>query len=471
MQANPDYKKYAFYLIGIFLVSKLILGLIFPIAALDGPWFLSHAFSIINGHQFKNSFASDYITFYNLPYLYGDICALLYLPFAHTNFNIYSIFIINTALLAILMFLCYKVYTLYKKADLVFILFTLSILFSPTCWLQRPETMELIVILLFHLFISKKKQTKSISNIIVAGLLIAIAGLIHPVAAVYMAVFFSFYCWENKLPLKYFISVGVTAGLLFVVLYSPLVFMNYNEWKLNMFTRLYTHEERSATIENLTQFVGVSIPFLGFVLLFFFLNGKNGLLKEVFIILLFTVVLLFFGRYYYFIYLLHTVLWRISKATFASTIKSWQKVFVALFFIPGFIQTLALPVFQIIENRHYAPTYTTALKEARSIALTNPDKNVWVSPFFGMSVIDQPNGRMHQSNYVKLRGEKPVITNDVFLVEHLKFEDYLKKFIDTSTDSLVVKNIVPPVKGLVLFGIHGKRSDSLGLWAVTVIKK
>jgi len=288
---------------------------------------------------------------------------------------------------------------------------------------------------------------------------------------VYAAVFFSFYCWENKLPLKYFISVGVAAALLFVVLYSPLIFINYNEWKLNMFTRLYTHEERSATVENLTQFIGLSIPFLGFVLLFFFLNGKKSLLKEVFIIVLFSFILLPFGKYYYFVYLFHTVLWRISKRSFPASIKSWQKFFVAIFFIPGFIQTLALPVFQIVENRHYTLTYTKALNEARSIALSNPDKKVWVSPNLGMSVVDQPNGRLHYLHYVKSRGEKPAITNDIFLIEHLQIQDYIRTYTNATTDSLILKNLLMPVKGLLLFGVHGKRSDSLGLWSITVVKK
>lgn len=43
----------------------------FPYPNIDGPWALSHTFSILNGDFFKSNFAHSYMGFYNLPYMYG----------------------------------------------------------------------------------------------------------------------------------------------------------------------------------------------------------------------------------------------------------------------------------------------------------------------------------------------------------------------------------------------------------------
>jgi hypothetical protein len=88
-----------------------------------------------------------------------------------------------------------------------------------------------------------------------------------------------------------------------------------------------------------------------------------------------------------------------------------------------------------------------------------------------MAVIDQNNGRLFYEHYVDSRGEKPLITNDIFLIEHLNMKDYIKGYLNNSTDSLQIKNILQPVKGLIKIGIKDQRSDSLGLWEITVVKK
>jgi hypothetical protein len=64
--------------------------------------------------------------------------------------------------------------------------------------------------------------------------------------------------------------------------------------------------------------------------------------------------------------------------------------------------------------------------------------------------------------------EDPTLTNDIFLIEHKDMYSYIKNFTDTTKDTLIMKNLVSPVKGLHLFTYKNLRSDSLGLWEISI---
>src|ERR1043166_6562096 len=85
----------------LLLLWKALLMFYFPYPNIDGPWALSHTFSILNGNFFKSSFAHSYMGFYNIPYMYGLLTAPLYAAFTNTSLMPYSIFNINLILIAL----------------------------------------------------------------------------------------------------------------------------------------------------------------------------------------------------------------------------------------------------------------------------------------------------------------------------------------------------------------------------------
>jgi hypothetical protein len=300
----PFYNQKTFaVIVALILFIGLIYNLFFPLPALDGPWYLSHAFSVINGHQFKNTFAADYIDFYNLPYLYGDLSAIFYFPFAHTTLNLYSIFIINFILILSLLFLYYKLYlSLNKKFDSIFIFFILAVIFSSATYLQRPETIEQIIIILFHLYLIKNHAKPTFIYYIIYRSIHNSNTAYPSCRGIYTIAFFSLYSLENIRSFKQYFLSGLTTLIIFSLSYLPVVMIDFAQWKLNFFTRSYDNEQRGASFYHVIKFCTYAYPLVGFTLLFFSSLRKQSLLKELIIILLFVIILMPFGRYYYYAY-------------------------------------------------------------------------------------------------------------------------------------------------------------------------
>ncbi len=457
--------------VALILVSKLIVQLYFPETNLDGPWSLSYTFSIINGHLFQSSFSHDFGDIYNLPYLYGTVTAAIYFPFAHTWLNIYSIFLINFIFIVFLLFIFYKIFKSYNyKKNTIFIVFAFAIVLSYTFYLQRPEPPILIFIGVLHLVLLKTDTAeKSIRSIVAAGVLTGLIALLHPTAGLYCGYFILIFFYEKK-SFKKIIYIYSFALATVIVLYLPVVLLDYNAWKYNLFTRVYSNEDRGANWQNIKTFFTYSVPFLFLMLIYIISISKRKMIYELFVWIILIALIVPLGRYYYFIYLFHFLFWRMLLLP-QLNISLWTKCTGAIFFLAGLLHVLLLPVFQVFENRDYVATFKHTIDKSRTIAIENPLNHVWVSPFIGMSVIDLPNGRLHFKEYVISRGRKPSLNNDIFLIENLAMKNYIQSYVNAKTDSLTAENIISPVKGLRRFGFNNSRNDSLGLWKINVIHK
>ncbi|HRI22347.1 MAG TPA: hypothetical protein PLA68_15405 [Panacibacter sp.] len=127
------------FLLLLFLLLKLLLFIYFPMPNPDGPWALSHTFSILNGHFFESSFAHSYMGFYNLPYMGDLLNAPFYFLFTNTSLLVYSIFLLN--ILWVCTGLAMAFYILKKSGDdgTKFSYFAFAFILSTYTYSLRPD--------------------------------------------------------------------------------------------------------------------------------------------------------------------------------------------------------------------------------------------------------------------------------------------------------------------------------------------
>lgn len=458
-------------IIAVILIWVSILFFVYPTTNPDGPWALSHTFSILNGNFFKSSFAHDYMEFYNLPYLYGWYNTLMYLPFKGTSLLLYSIFFWN--LIWILIYLFYSNKILKKTADgwLKFCLFSIAFLLSTFTYYGRPE-IEILPLLLVLLYLLDKFKSAQ-KNFLFIPLLIALIGMMHPVAGFYAGFFTACYTYDNKLGFSFLLKTAFATIFFVAVLYAPVIFQDYDLWKTNFFERAFVNDQRTFSIYYpLVHFFTYASPLLVYILLLIAAGSRKKRVAEFLYWMVCFAALLIFARGYYYEYLFHFALWRsLSAGTFTFTKIYKLLFFIAVFF--GLVFNVGITSFQFLENKNYTSQFKRDLSYMRKFAQDNPSKNVWVSEDCSMSVIDYPNGRLHDHQYENLSGIKPLIdsTQIFFIEKKYMFSYYLSSYKVNKNDSIIIKEIYKPVKGLLRLQFPLKRSDSLGLWIVTAVPK
>lgn len=438
-----------------------------PVAALDGPWYLSHTFSILNGNFYQSNFAHEFMTIYNLPYGYGFINVPLYYFFVHTWANVYSIFLINALEVFLLIFLLVKLWIKYgKNNSFLFTFFIFALLSSFATYLQRPELVCLILVIGMHLLLAGNSRDKNF-NVYFSAVLLSVIYQIHPFGGIYATAFLTFFFVENKYSFSRWFKICAVAAVMSIILYLPVLFKSLNGMNENLYKTFFVKEDREMTFGNAVKFLWYVIPFIPIFILYFFHIEKRKLIVELIIWVVMITLLVPFGRYYYYFYLLHFLAWRIVKLPPVKLIFI-EKGLIIVFSIIGFYTSFLFPAYQISENAAYANTFKDIVFSERKIALHNPKVKVWVTPYTGMAVIDLPNGRLFHDHYIQSAGSKPVLNNDIFLVGSPRYIPKVKEFA-TEQDTVIVQQIVPEVKGLKRF-ISG-RSDSLGLWKIVIQKR
>jgi hypothetical protein len=140
--------------------------------------------------------------------------------------------------------------------------------------------------------------------------------------------------------------------------------------------------------------------------------------------------------------------------------------------LAGFFVCFGIPGYQILENNAYRKAYKQTLDYVKFAAEKNEQKLIWVPPGFSMSIIDMPNARLYVPALEHLSGLNQVIdTNSIYLVPYRSDANTIRKFQPARNDSIIVRQLAQPVKGLLRFDLKRSRTDSLGLWMVTAITK
>lgn len=457
-------------LIAVLLLWHLLLRICLPMPNLDGPWSLSHSFSIINGMPFKSVFAHDFFGFFNLPYTYGLINAVFYFPLAHTQLNFFSIFLVNLFFIGCTIFLIYKLFSEPYKGKETGGLISIALILSLITYLQRPELLNLVLLLLMQYVLSRDNFTAR-KKVWISGVLIGIIALNHAAGGIYAVYFFSLYVFfdQKSLKISQWIQTGLVSIMVCVLFYLPVLIIGFSGVRQNIFNQYFVSQSHSLNLSYLSKFLFYSIPFIPLFCLIFLSQPKHKIIRELILWCGAIAVTSLFGRYYYYHYLIHFLIYRFC-ATGSFSISKWFRVVLFFFFLAGAFMTLMLPTYQIIENPEYAKTYYRVLLSSREICQKNEDKKVWVSPYNAMSVIDQANARLYYDDYIRSAGVHPATSNDIFLFENPSLLRQIKEF-ESGKDSVIVENIIHPVKGLRRFNLNGLRTDSLGLWSARIVKR
>lgn len=166
---------------GLLILWKFLLFIDLPYPNYDGPWALSHTFSVLRGQFLESTFAYDFWVPYQLPPAYGFLSGLFFL-ILHPLSNVYSIFIYNIVLItmAIILSNTYLNRKSIKSYPLKLIIFV-SLLTTTDIYNQRYELLNINLLLLLLILLDVNYKYLSNMRIAIISFLIATIGLIHPV--------------------------------------------------------------------------------------------------------------------------------------------------------------------------------------------------------------------------------------------------------------------------------------------------
>jgi hypothetical protein len=442
---------------------------LFPNPGADGPIYLSHTFSVIQGYPFKNFFLEEYIRTFNFPYLYGFFNAPFYFLFKDSNFQVYSIFLWNIVWIILFLYGCYL--TLKRGTSFLgkFTIISIAYLVSVYTNTLRSETFILPFFILLQFLLCKTFQFhQKVSEFLYAPLLLSIIGLMHPVAGVYGCVFAFLFAIDKKIPISKLIYFFLLCVVYTVILYLPVVMVDFDSWKLNFFQRGFI--ERTHTLTDIFVFLKyVSLNPSIIILVAVCILNTESIYKEIayWIVIYFTIA--FFHQSYYFQYLFSFALWRFSVLNSFKVPLVLKTGFLAVV-LYSISVTYFLRMFQIAENYQYAKTFRQILYYLKDSGNENPDRKVWVSGELAMPIINKPNAKLHWPFIVNYKMTmQPIDSSSVFYLDNIHQLDYIKQYYFIKNAYLEINEIIKPVKGLVTVSWNGKRSDSLGLWEVKVL--
>lgn len=466
--ATSRYRANLFLLV-VLVFAKLALFIYFPLPNTDGPWALSQTFSILRGHFFESSFAHSYMGFYNLPYMGCLLNAPFYFLFTNTELLVYSIFFLNILWICLSLFLAYKILSGGPDGGTKFLLFAFAFVLSTYTYSLRPEIFLLPFLFWLQLLLDGNRSKGKYTLLIC--LVTAVIGLSHPVGGFYAVFFICVYALQHNIKFTrvflFLSGTGIAVGLL----YGPVILYDVQLWQLNFFHRGFENDTRHIDPGYPFKFYFYSIPFA--VLTFYnILQTKTGKrLKEIIYLLACIGLLMLFMRSYYFPYLFHFIFWRLSlKKQFPVT--NWFRFIYGCAMLAGMFLCFGIPVYQLYDNQAYRNVFMNILAYTKTEAAKYPDKKIWLPSLMSMSIIDKPNARLYVPSIEQLSGARQVAdTNTIYLIHSKADIPVIEKFEMADDDSMIVKQVIKPAEGLLRTGTKNERTDSLGLWEISFIKK
>ncbi len=456
--------------ITILILLRICIFALFPNSGVDGPVYLSHAFSVLDGHFFQNDFLLEYIPVFNFPYLYGFLNAPLFFIFRGTFLQTYSLLFWSTVWLLLFIYGAYKL--MYKQGEGVKKIGFFSAAYIINIYSSSTRS-ELFILPFFILLLyscSKAFADNRVAfRVVIIPLLITGIGLMHPVAGVFACSIVLVYALEKRISLLTIITLFVSVGLLLALLYLPVVFINYTAWQRDFFQTGFVNRTHSLTdFSPLFKYLLYN-PSVLVLALFIFLNTEN-VFREIVIWLLPFCALCYFHQSYYYHYLFVLILWRLLSIRHFRICKLSGMFFYASI-IYGFIFGTLWPITQYLENPAYTQTYKNTLSYLYQHEHNDTAKKIWVPGDIAMPIIDNPNTRLHWVFMLDYKNKMDQINDSSIIYFTLPSQwEYLKKCPYATGAKLKVVTIIKPVRGLLTISSHFKRSEPLGLWEVTISK-
>lgn len=448
----------------LLIIWKGFLGYLLPQAELDPIWYLSPTFSILRGELSTSTFGHFPVVPYSLPYLYSVIAAPFFVAFP---FREYSIFVWNILLVILIIILIFRLFDIYEqRLTLLAAIVPLSFLVSPYMYGPRPEVLNIVLLLLILTILSKSSLNSQIFGVVFAGLLTAFAGLSQPVGGIFSLLMILIYAIEMQFTRKLILTYFVSTALTILVLYGPIVMIDFDSWRYNFFERFST-----AHGINIVLFLKYTIytPFILFpyVVAIISLRDFRKTMIEFGLFAFMLIVLLPFNHSYYYSYLLVFVFWRIIKMGLPIPGQLLSLVSLVILLISPFFSHY-WPTLQQIENPDYAQSFKRTYDAVLSYRDQSPDNQIFVPPSVGFAVIDLKNSRLIIEDYARLYEENAQLTpNDIILITSYSQLQHVINLQDGLDESqLEIREIIPESRGLITLDVPPSRSEGVGLWEI-----
>jgi hypothetical protein len=462
-------KRQLVVLLFLLYFLRLVIKLVFPNPGVDGPLYLSHAFSVLRGKFFVNEFLQEHIPVFNFPYFFGLLNAPFYALFTGSFLMPYSIIILNLAWTACFLYFSFK----YLKDDTSgikkFALFSLA--FAINSYINGTRSELFILPFFILLFVWLKKtfvERNKLYSLLLTPFLLSAIGLMHPVAGVFASLVALLYAHENKAGLKTTIQFFICVAVILSALYIPVIQIDFAAWKRDFLGVGFEKRRHSfIDVKPLLKYLVLN-PALVILILIIVFNSKNRI-KETIYFLFAYIVLGFFHQSYYFSYFLPFCLWRLKECEIVLINQKLRWGFLLTLFY-GFFLCFLLQIAQIAENPVYVRTYNRILGLVRNKARTESNKKVWLPADIAMTALDMPNVRLHWEYYLDYKDwVKKIDTSSVFYIVTMEQLEYVNKYPFVPHVSLNIKELIPPVKGLLTVSPDFHRSEAIGLWEATVV--
>jgi len=456
--------KNIFGIIIVLFCWKLLLFTNYPFVSSDGPWTLSHLFSLMIGDSNSSTFGHS---FYGEVFRTHVLEMLLFPLYALFPINTYTFIVINFFFIAFTITLIYFIFNRQKQGVQIFGLMSVVFLSSTYTYGMRSENYIIPLILIVILLFNYDNLKSSLSTIFLISLFSAIAAFIHPMGGVVaIIIIISRIIDYNKYCKMVFLF------LLFGVIASILVTWGEMQSYIALFIETRgSSDDHYFWSQGFLKYICFSIGIIPLL----FLTIKRNTLKSIIMLIIAILVIANFGRSYYFHYLfvilVSVISNPISNKKYNINLDKSFKYFSMICILISLVFTHISPTFLSLENMDLGKEYRQILSRVDIIAKKhNPIHLLWVPSQFGMEVIDQKNARLHFKFYKTLAGEKIQLEpgDAMLFYSNGKMEETLKYQVANPRGNLSIEKLIDPSPSYLRIGtFYKQRADSLGLWRVS----
>jgi hypothetical protein len=459
-------------ILAVLILWKIALWLNLPLPTTDGVQSLSHTFSLMRGQPLLSTLWHNWMPIYQLPYGFSlaafPLMALLPFGLTHNYFAASLLFALAAGAAA------WFLVRSNRAADRVTAaLAALAVFVYPHLWVMRPESVTIPLLLVTLGLIRRAADPPRPPLLALIGLLIAYAGIAHPLGGLIGTIALTGAAFERRWPLRRLFGAYALIGLFAAALYLPVVLIDVGQWVEN-FLGFFTREEPRGLRELATagadaaRFVGWGLPLIvlyGRTLLVDVRRAPNLLIREGALLLAFSAPILLAGAGSYFTYLIVLLVWRLAALPAAGRPPRWLMA-ALLIVLPAFSHYL--PTIQALENPRYSATVRAALAEVERYAGRTEPGLVWISVRLALPIADEPYARVIANYYQLGRYPEPipVAPGDVLLTMwEAELETIRANYaLDPSAR---IEAIIEPVPGpLTVESLLRARQPAVGLWRI-----
>ena len=286
--------KNIFGIIIVLFCWKLLLFTNYPFVSSDGPWTLSHLFSLMIGDSNSSTFGHS---FYGEVFRTHILEMLLFPLYALFPINTYTFIVINFFFIAFTITLIYFIFNRQKQGVQIFGLTSLGFLSSAYTYGMRSENYIIPLILIIILLFNYDNLKSSLSTIFLISLFAAIAAFIHPIGGVVAIIIIISRLIDYD---KYFKMVFLF--LLFGVIASILVTWGEIQSYITLFLKSRgSSDDHYFWSLGFLKYIYFSIGIIPLIII----SIRKKHVQSIIMLIISIIVISNFGRSYYFHYIFY----------------------------------------------------------------------------------------------------------------------------------------------------------------------